>query len=199
LFYFWSLEANVVTEMRKLRDSISTSPKRAEEDEEPIRLSKYSGGYPPDPNKPIRIESPDWPSPSYSASEFDIGARSRSMSNRKSTLAHLTDYIDSSLKLDENRTREPFKILNKNKVYDDDFNDYTLKFKKYQPDVNDCDIDFESQAKKETSIKRDLEELDKLEKKSGMAKIFGIMMKVCSTYLSDSNIINTRLNFILDH
>lgn len=79
------------------------------DNEEPIRLSKFSGGYEvvifivkfykeninyltfccccvfllkPDPQTPRKIESLDWPAPPYPAAVPELRARSRSSSNR---------------------------------------------------------------------------------------------------------------------
>jgi hypothetical protein len=159
-------EANIMSEMRKLRASTSISPKRAMEDDEPIRLSKYSGGYPPEPNQLARIESSDWPSPAYSA----VVTETRAL-NQNSV-------VEKHSRLQSDDTTESYKTLDKHKVYDDNFSDYTLSFKKYQPAVDDCDNDLQEQHRKETSLKRDLEELDKLENQSGMAKLFSVILKV---------------------
>lgn len=56
---------------------------RNNENEEPIRLSKFSGGYEPDPQTPRKIESLDWPAPPYPAAVPELRARSRSSSNRR--------------------------------------------------------------------------------------------------------------------
>jgi hypothetical protein len=56
---------------------------RNTENEEPIRLSKFSGGYQPDPETPRKIESLDWPAPPYPAAVPELRARSRSSSNRR--------------------------------------------------------------------------------------------------------------------
>jgi hypothetical protein len=53
------------------------------DNEEPIRLSKFSGGYEPDPQTPHKIESLDWPAPPYPAAVPELRARSRSSSNRQ--------------------------------------------------------------------------------------------------------------------
>jgi hypothetical protein len=172
--------------VKKIRHSTSTSPKRTDEDVEPIRLSKYSGGYQPDPNQPAKIESLDWPSPPYPAAVPELRSRSRSSSNRKlaSSSMNKSDCVDANLIDDESAVNDvPYKIHYKNKVYDDDYNDYTLKFRNYKHGsysavTNDSDVEFENLVKKETSLKRDLEELNKLETKSGMAKLFGIELKV---------------------
>jgi hypothetical protein len=79
----------------------STSAKpiiRSEEDEEPIRLSKFSGGYIPDPQTPCKIDTLDWPAPPYAAAVPELRARSRSSSNRQ---AHSTT-ISINAGLEEN-------------------------------------------------------------------------------------------------
>lgn len=53
------------------------------ENEEPIRLSKFSGGYCPDQNAPHKIEGLDWPAPPYPAAMPELQTRSRSSSNRR--------------------------------------------------------------------------------------------------------------------
>jgi len=53
------------------------------ENEEPIRLSKYSGGYAPDPQTPHKIEGLDWPAPPLPAAVPELRTRSRSSSNRR--------------------------------------------------------------------------------------------------------------------
>ena len=53
------------------------------DNEEPIRLSKFSGGYIPNPDTPKKIESLDWPAPPYPAAVPELRARSRSSSNRR--------------------------------------------------------------------------------------------------------------------
>ena len=53
------------------------------ENEEPIRLSKFSGGYAPDPQTPHKIEGLDWPAPPYPAAVPELRTRSRSSSNRR--------------------------------------------------------------------------------------------------------------------
>lgn len=58
---------------------------RSVDNEEPIRLSKFSGGYEPDPEMPKKIESLDWPAPPYPAAVPELRARSRSSSNRRAT------------------------------------------------------------------------------------------------------------------
>lgn len=58
---------------------------RSIDNEEPIRLSKFSGGYEPDPEMPRKIESLDWPAPPYPAAVPELRARSRSSSNRRAT------------------------------------------------------------------------------------------------------------------
>ncbi|RNA10009.1 actin-binding LIM 1-like [Brachionus plicatilis] len=58
---------------------------RSIDNEEPIRLSKFSGGYEPDPELPRKIESLDWPAPPYPAAVPELRARSRSSSNRRAT------------------------------------------------------------------------------------------------------------------
>ena len=70
--------------------STSTKPvARPVEDEEPIRLSKFSGGYAPDPLTPCKIDTLDWPAPPYPAAVPEL--RSRSSSNRRAptTLDHV--------------------------------------------------------------------------------------------------------------
>lgn len=65
---------------------------------EPIRLSKFSGGYEPDPETPRKIESLDWPAPPYPPAVPELRARSRSTSNRRaaSTVQSVNgDYLDS--------------------------------------------------------------------------------------------------------
>ena len=56
---------------------------RNSDNEEPIRLSKFSGGYAPDPQTPHKIEGLDWPAPPYPAAVPELRARSRSSSNRR--------------------------------------------------------------------------------------------------------------------
>lgn len=46
-------------------------------------MSKFSGGYQPDPETPRKIESLDWPAPPYPAAVPELRARSRSSSNRR--------------------------------------------------------------------------------------------------------------------
>lgn len=58
---------------------------RSIDNEEPIRLSKFSGGYEPNPELPRKIESLDWPAPPYPAAVPELRARSRSSSNRRAT------------------------------------------------------------------------------------------------------------------
>jgi hypothetical protein len=66
--------------------SISTKPilltTTTDIDIEPIRLSKFSGGYEPNPEQPRKIDTLDWPAPPYPAAVPELRARSRSSSNR---------------------------------------------------------------------------------------------------------------------
>ncbi len=189
-----------MSNVKKIRHSTSTSPKRTDEDVEPIRLSKFSGGYQPDPSLPAKIESLDWPSPPYPAAVSELHSRSRSTSTRK--LASSVKYTATDADDEENPTNQPYKIHYRNKVYDDDYNDYTLKFRMHYKDANhavntsmmadDTDGERENLVTKKSKLQRDLEELNKLETKSGMAKLFGIELKVtalvapCSSHLSRS-------------
>jgi hypothetical protein len=67
------------------------------ENEEPIRLSKYSGGYAPDPQTPHKIEGLDWPAPPYPAAVPELRTRSRSSSNRRApSTVHSVNGDDSS-------------------------------------------------------------------------------------------------------
>lgn len=67
------------------------------DNEEPIRLSKFSGGYEPDPQTPRKIETVDWPGPPYPAAVPELRARSRSSSNRR---AHSTVHSVNGERLD---------------------------------------------------------------------------------------------------
>ncbi|CAF4679305.1 unnamed protein product, partial [Rotaria magnacalcarata] len=46
-----------------INDSTSSQQQMPNVDEEPIVLSRYSGGFIPDPAAPKKIESLDWPAP----------------------------------------------------------------------------------------------------------------------------------------
>jgi hypothetical protein len=77
---------------------------RNADNDEPIRLSKFSGGYEPDPTTPHKIESLDWPAPPYPAAVPELRARSRSTSNRHaaSTVQSVNgDYSDDDSDEDE--------------------------------------------------------------------------------------------------
>ena len=63
--------------------SASTKPVPRTQDNEPIRLSKFSGGYIPNPQTPCKIDTLDWPAPPYPAAVPELRARSRSSSNRR--------------------------------------------------------------------------------------------------------------------
>ena len=83
-----------------------SSGARNPDSEEPIRLSKFSGGYIPDPTTPRKIESLDWPAPPYPAAVPELRARSRSSSNRRapSTVTSIRgdhDYDDEEEEEDE--------------------------------------------------------------------------------------------------
>jgi hypothetical protein len=199
-------------QIKKIRHSTSSSPKRVNlENEEPIRLSKFSGGYQPDPAQPAKIESLDWPSPPYPPAVPELRSRSRSSSHRKlntsSRTATAADQIDSSMiangQLDDEDDHIPTKIHYTHKVYDDNYQDYTIRFRSRttQPSssrnsqqnqqstslpvsaahqtvgVCDHEIDLDSLMQKNPKLKRDLEEMTKLENKSGMAKMFNIELK----------------------
>jgi hypothetical protein len=88
------------------------------DNEEPIRLSKFSGGYVPNPDKPAKIESLDWPAPPYPAAIPELRARSRSSSNRRAPST-----INSINAENENADA----TINENNDSDSDFNDAEVK------------------------------------------------------------------------
>ena len=77
---------------------------RNSDNEEPIRLSKFSGGYAPDPQTPHKIEGLDWPAPPYPAAVPELRARSRSSSNRRapSTVVSVHGEEDEDTSDDDN-------------------------------------------------------------------------------------------------
>lgn len=77
------------------------------DNEEPIRLSKFSGGYEPDPDTPRKIESLDWPAPPYPAAVPELRVRSRSSSNRRATSTVTSIHGTSSVNGDYTVTNEP--------------------------------------------------------------------------------------------
>jgi hypothetical protein len=62
------------------------------------------------------------------------------------------------------------------KIYDNQHDDYLLRFKRNKNDADDDDS--EEQIVVDEKIKRDLEEMSKLESKSGIAKIIAKDLKV---------------------
>jgi hypothetical protein len=110
--------------------------------EEPIRLSKYSGGYIPDPNTPKKIETLDWPSPPYIAAVPELRSRSRSLSNRNTLLRQqqqkeLDNSNDNDNDDNSNLLKLTKSVRNSNriyrKIYDNEYDDY-LRFKRNKPD-----------------------------------------------------------------
>jgi hypothetical protein len=102
-----------------------------EESDEAIRLSKFSGGYVPDPHTPRKIESLDWPGPPYPPAVPELRNRSRSSSNRhaqnnvQSVNGNNLDEIDSDK---ENEIKpKPY-----NNLFDNDYYNYLLRFKSYK-------------------------------------------------------------------
>ena len=79
---------------------VKTSTTTTENVENPIRLSKFSGGYEPDPHIPAKIERLDWPSPPYPPAVPELCSRSRSSSNR-ARLSALQDEEDDEDDLDQ--------------------------------------------------------------------------------------------------
>lgn len=107
------------------------------DNDEPIRLSKFSGGYEPDPDTPRKIETLDWPGPPCPAAVPELRVRSRSSSNRRAqstvTSIHGTssvngDYLDDDE--DENEDNDE-EIKN---VMSNDLND--ISYQRYLASVN---------------------------------------------------------------
>ncbi|CAF0986731.1 unnamed protein product, partial [Brachionus calyciflorus] len=98
------------------------------DNEEPIRLSKFSGGYEPNPDTPKKIESLDWPGPPYPAAVPELRVRSRSSSNRRAT-STVTSIHGGSVNGDN---------VNIEDDVDDDDDDYEVnQVLNNQVDVND--------------------------------------------------------------
>jgi hypothetical protein len=173
-----------ISTVKKVRN-YSTSPTRSIESEEAIKLSKLPGGYIPDPEVPKKIESLDWPSPPFAPAMPELKSRSRSTSNRRSN--NLNDEIDHNTNLYKQNVRgiikaniEDVKTSTKvyRKIYDNQHDDYTLRFKRNKNEEEEEEEDSGEQVIVNEKIKRDLEEISKLENKSGIAKIIAKELKV---------------------
>lgn len=185
-----------ISQVKKIRH-YSTSPTRSIESEEPIRLSKFSGGYEPNPDVPKKIESLDWPSPPYPAAVPELRSRSRSSSNRRLDSSNNrisrenskdhTDsaendkkYFNENTKITGNSISDQDSVKKANKVYrkiyDNQYDDYLLRFKRNKNDNDNGEND--EQILMNDKLKRELDEMSKLENKSGIAKIIAKELKV---------------------
>jgi len=150
--------------VKKVRHSRSNSPNS----EEAIRLSKYSGGYIPDPATPKKIESLDWPSPPYAAAVPELRTRSRSSSNRNREESPSPSSLASS--------RAAHR-----KLFDNEHDDYLMRFKRYRSQgdsaIEDEEVSVEELIQRDPKLKREFEELVKLENKSGIARLLSHDLK----------------------
>ena len=141
------------------------------------------GGYIPDPEVPKKIESLDWPSPPYPAAVPELRSRSRSTSNKRASSLNKqdlnqTEHLDSIKKCEtiiENRNLNDVISATKvyRKIYDNQHDDYLQRFKRNKNDEED-----DEQIVVNEKIKRDIEEISKLEDKCGIAKIIAQELKV---------------------
>lgn len=153
-----------------------TPVQRVNDTDEPIRLSKFAGGFQPSPDQQPKIESLDWPAPPCLAAMPELRARSRSSSNRRApstvqsvhgnasgcdhvdnieninesdsddlehdeevqqfTNGHLDNRqshgassVSSSLARVRAASRPNSKIKYQNNLFDNDYNDYMLRYK----------------------------------------------------------------------
>ena len=217
-------------------DNAVKSPEVKEDiDIEPIRLSKFSGGYEPDPDQLPKIESLDWPAPPYPAAVPELRARSRSSSNRRapSTVTSVrgdelciddedddtdTDYVnDQEVQLinDDLRNRShgassvvssvryyktsrpQSKLRYQNKLFDNDYDDYMLRFKtdkewkrtlekskmgesandfnnneSHEAELHDDEEEDQVDSNKkanDSKLEREMQEMEKIKNESGMA------------------------------
>ena len=107
------------TKIRKIHcsmpPSVSSTPKHesSTEEKEPIVLSRYSGGFIPDPDAPWKIESLDWPAPIAMQAVPELMKPHRSRSESRSIHNEIFDHHDSPVSnenTDPDETRHDEKL-----------------------------------------------------------------------------------------
>lgn len=145
-------------------------------------MSKFAGGYEPDPNQPKRIESLEW-------LFFD-----RIPSNRTNSLRKKVDSYSPRLK---SRSIESINFSNNNNnnykkyIFDSECYDYISKFKCFKTnDSVSSDFDDDQLKKKishlKTKLYNEIENMSKYEKRSSMA---ADLLPELNTYEKNSNYI----------
>ena len=145
-------------------------------------MSKFAGGYEPDPNQPKSIETLEWLSHDYINKSSDIHS-SQNIYQQASNVSNFSSIQTRSRSVDTNE-----KTKYHNSIFDDDFNDFVLKFrresmrKNYRNNSsdtrNESEVDNSNSELNEITnlkalklkekIKSEIDEMSKYENKSSM-------------------------------
>jgi hypothetical protein len=114
------------TKIRKIHcstpQSVSSTPNHeATVEKEPIVLSRYSGGFIPDPNAPRKIESLDWPAPIAMQAVPELMKTHRSRSESRSNYSEIMDHNDQQIP-NENFDATDYDELRHDQKLDKDIN-----------------------------------------------------------------------------
>ncbi|CAF0723901.1 unnamed protein product [Didymodactylos carnosus] len=165
--------------IRKIRksDSPQHPPSSATDlkNEEPILLSRYSGGYVPDPNAPKKIEGLDWPGPVAIQAMPELMKSHRSRSESRTTDKshhHLRTHNNSHSQC----SHEPNTDDIINMQHDDDDTTITTntinggdEFENGDDDYDETDNVDENDIRRDLKLEKDIKIMSKLKDSSWMA------------------------------
>ncbi|CAF3751967.1 unnamed protein product [Rotaria socialis] len=177
------LSAQSISSTPKTLISDSTSPSQQQTpsvDEEPIVLSRYSGGFIPDPAAPKKIESLDWPAPlaiqavpelmrtHHSRSE----SRAESHSNRSRQHSQTTPKKHTLSSTSPSTSPYPQLISISNEQDQQQqhtTDDITITSENLNDDDDDDDDTTDGELRHDSQLEKDIGMMSKLKDASGMA------------------------------
>lgn len=137
-------------------------------EEEPILLSRYSGGFIPDPNAPRKIECLDWPAPIalQAVPELMKSHRSRSES-RTETRSHRSHHHSQTTP-----SSPPLETNTSLSIHPDQAptaDDITITSEHFDDDEDDDEDQTDAEIRHDVQLEKDIELMSKLKDSSGMA------------------------------